>query len=144
ALEGQRSRGHGKKTTTEINDVEAATFRYGTLRRTIRNARTPLTDRSKALTFLTSFSTFLDFGSAHVLFDELIQRVPNCIVSPPSSSVTTATAPGHVVSPASLFHSDKASVKSKEMLHVKSSLGFSVPRKPQVKDSTLENKKDEA
>lgn len=59
----------------------------------------------------------LDFGSAHVLFDELIQRVPNCIVSPPSSSVTTAMAPGQVVSPASLFHSNKASIKSKEMLH---------------------------
>ncbi|KAF2558918.1 hypothetical protein F2Q68_00016004 [Brassica cretica] len=59
----------------------------------------------------------LDFGSAHVLFDELIQRVPNCIVSPPSSSVTTAMAPGQVVSLASLFHSNKASIKSKEMLH---------------------------
>ncbi|KAG2305384.1 hypothetical protein Bca52824_034035 [Brassica carinata] len=33
----------------------------------------------------------LDFGSAHVLFDELLQRASDCIASPTSSNVTTTT-----------------------------------------------------
>ncbi|CAN6813389.1 hypothetical protein HID58_054649 [Brassica napus] len=91
----------------------------------------------------------LDLESAHVLFDELIQRASNCIASPPSSTAKEP-APAPVVSPASLFYSDKAPVKSKEMFtrddtfvsKVKSSLhsdSFLAPRKPL--DSTLEAKK---
>ncbi|KAF8112673.1 hypothetical protein N665_0062s0025 [Sinapis alba] len=87
----------------------------------------------------------LDLESAHVMFDELIQRASNCIASPPSSNVTTVKepAPAPVVSPASLYYSDKAPVKSKEMFtrddtfvtKVKSSLysdGLLAPRKPQA------------
>ncbi|KAF2618509.1 hypothetical protein F2Q68_00040165 [Brassica cretica] len=57
----------------------------------------------------------IDFGSAHALFDELTQRASNCIASPPSSDVTTATTLAPAVSPESSVYSDKASVKSKEM-----------------------------
>ncbi|KAH0901977.1 hypothetical protein HID58_041480 [Brassica napus] len=57
----------------------------------------------------------LDFGSAHALFDELTQRASNCIASPTSSDVTTATTLAPAVSLASLVYSDKASVKSMEM-----------------------------
>ncbi|KAJ4897071.1 Plant intracellular Ras-group-related LRR protein 5 [Raphanus sativus] len=93
----------------------------------------------------------LDLESAHVVFDELIQRASNCIASPPPSSNVKEPAPV-VVSPASLYYSDKAPVKSKEMFtrddtfvtKVKSSLysdGLLAPRKPQALDSTLEAKK---
>ncbi|KAJ0241906.1 Plant intracellular Ras-group-related LRR protein 5 [Hirschfeldia incana] len=94
----------------------------------------------------------LDLESAHVVFDELIQRASNCIASPLSSNVKeppqAAPAP-----PASLYYSDKAPVKPKEMVtrddtfvtKVKSSLysdGLLAPRKPQGLDSsTLEAKK---
>ncbi|KAG2248896.1 hypothetical protein Bca52824_088524 [Brassica carinata] len=57
----------------------------------------------------------LDFGSAHTFFDKLTQRASNCIASPTSSDVTTATTLAPAVSPASLVYSDKASVKSMEM-----------------------------
>ncbi|KAL0885360.1 hypothetical protein Bca101_009342 [Brassica carinata] len=87
----------------------------------------------------------LDLESAHVMFDELIQRASNCIASPPSSNVTTVKEP--VVSPASLYYSDKAPpVKSKEMLFTRddtfvTKVKSSLYSKPQVLDSTLEAKK---
>ncbi|CAH8303204.1 unnamed protein product [Eruca vesicaria subsp. sativa] len=92
----------------------------------------------------------LDLESAHVLFDELIQRASNCIASPPSSTAVSKPAP--VVSPAILYYSDKAPVKSKEMVtrddtfvtKVKASLysdGLLAPRKPQTLDSTFEAKR---
>ncbi|KAH0909185.1 hypothetical protein HID58_032506 [Brassica napus] len=80
----------------------------------------------------------LDLESAHVLFGELIQRAYANLSRPPLAPV---------VSPASLYCSDEALVKSKEMFtrddtfvnKVKSSLysdGFLAPRKPQALDST--------
>ncbi|CAG7860712.1 unnamed protein product [Brassica rapa] len=80
----------------------------------------------------------LDLESAHVVFDELIQRAYTNLSRPPLAPV---------VSPASLYCSDEAHVKSKEMFtrddtfvnKVKSSLysdGFLAPRKPQALDST--------
>ncbi|CAH8330121.1 unnamed protein product [Eruca vesicaria subsp. sativa] len=93
----------------------------------------------------------LDLESAHVVFDELIQRASHCVASPPSFD-TSLSRPPPVVSPASLCYSDQAHVKSKEMFtrddtfvtKVKSSLysdGFLAPRKPQALDSTLQAKK---
>ncbi|KAG2277887.1 hypothetical protein Bca52824_060442 [Brassica carinata] len=90
----------------------------------------------------------LDLESAHVVFDELIQRASRCVASPPSSDTNPSRPPlAPVVSPASLYSSDQTPVKSKEMFtrddtfvtKVKSSLytdGFLAPRKPQVLDST--------
>ncbi|CAF1717882.1 hypothetical protein HID58_085198 [Brassica napus] len=94
----------------------------------------------------------LDLESAHVVFDELIQRASRCVASPPSSDTNPSRPPlAPVVSPASLYSSDQTPVKSKEMFtrddtfvtKVKSSLysdGFLAPRKPQVLDSTLQAK----
>ncbi|KAF3543962.1 hypothetical protein DY000_02005485 [Brassica cretica] len=159
----------------EIDDVEAATSliqnvekddqnRLDAIDRQVKSSEVPrelfdvLWEMKRGLVRFQSkeqkreAAKVLDLESAHVLFDELIQRASNCIASPPSSNVTTAKepAPAPVVSPASLFYSDKAPVKSKEMFtrddtfvsKVKSSLhsdSFLAPRKPL--DSTLEAKK---
>ncbi|ESQ50760.1 hypothetical protein EUTSA_v10022639mg [Eutrema salsugineum] len=97
----------------------------------------------------------LDLESVHVVFDDLIQRASQCIASsPPSSNGSTAISRSVVSSdsPASLYHSDQAPVKSKDMFtrddtfvtKPKSSFysdGFLAPRKPQILDSTLQVKK---
>ncbi|KAF8093450.1 hypothetical protein N665_0383s0078 [Sinapis alba] len=153
----------------DIDDVEAATSliqnvenddqnRLDTIDRQIKSSDVPqelfnvLQEMRRGLVRFQSkeqkreVSKVLDLESAHVLFDELIQRASNCIASPPAP----ALAP--VVSPASLYCSDQTPVKSKEMFtrddtfvtKVKSSLysdGFLAPRKPQVLGSALQAKK---
>ncbi|CAA7022038.1 unnamed protein product [Microthlaspi erraticum] len=98
----------------------------------------------------------VDLESVHVVFDDLIQRASNCIAPSPPSSIVDSTAPvvSSSDSPAkSLYCSDQAPVKSKEMFtrddtfvttKPKSSLysdGLLAPRKSQVSDSTLQAKK---
>ncbi|KAH0923235.1 hypothetical protein BRARA_F02553 [Brassica rapa] len=159
----------------EIDDVEAATSliqnvekddqnRLDAIDRQVKGSEVPrelfdvLREMKRGLVRFQSkeqkreAAKVLDLESAHVLFDELIQRASNCIASSPPSSNVKEPAPAPVVSPASLFYPDKAPVKSKEMFtrddtfvsKVKSSLysdGLLAPRKPQVLDSTLEAKK---
>ncbi|CDY07843.1 BnaC03g47790D [Brassica napus] len=129
----------------EIDDVEAATSliqnvekddqnRLDAIDRQVKSSEVPrelfdvLREMKRGLVRFQSkeqkieAAKVLDLESAHVLFDELIQRASNCIASPPSSNVTTAKEPAPAPVKSSL-HSDS----------------FLAPRKPL--DSTLEAKK---
>uniref|UniRef100_A0A1J3H9F9 Plant intracellular Ras-group-related LRR protein 4 n=1 Tax=Noccaea caerulescens TaxID=107243 RepID=A0A1J3H9F9_NOCCA len=98
----------------------------------------------------------LDLETAHTLFDEFIQRASDCIASPSFSSSNGSAPPSRPPpatanrsdSPSSLYFSEKAPVRPKDMVSrddsfvtkAKPSLysdGFVPPRKPQILDSTL-------
>ncbi|VVB14627.1 unnamed protein product [Arabis nemorensis] len=168
----------------EIDDVEAATSliqnvekdvfaRLEAIDKQVKTSDVPqelfdvLQEMRKGLVFYQSkeqkreATKMLDLESAHLVFDELIQRAFRCIASPsPSSSNGSTDMPRtepepastpvvSFVSPASLYFSDQTPVKSKEMFtrddtfvttKAKSSLysdGLLAPRKPQISDSTL-------
>ncbi|VVB10178.1 unnamed protein product [Arabis nemorensis] len=88
----------------------------------------------------------LDLETAHILFDEFIQRASNCIASPSSNGSAPSRPP-----PSPVVRSDfseKPLVRPKEMVSrddsfvtkAKSPLysdGFAAPRKPQIVDSSL-------
>ncbi|CDY66405.1 BnaA06g39250D [Brassica napus] len=129
----------------EIDDVEAATSliqnvekddqnRLDAIDRQVKSSEVPrelfdvLREMKRGLVRFQSkeqkreAAKVLDLESAHVLFDELIQRASNCIASSPPSSNVKEPAPAPVKSS---LYSD----------------GLLAPRKPQVLDSTLEAKK---
>uniref|UniRef100_M4E6V9 Disease resistance R13L4/SHOC-2-like LRR domain-containing protein n=1 Tax=Brassica campestris TaxID=3711 RepID=M4E6V9_BRACM len=129
----------------EIDDVEAATSliqnvekddqnRLDAIDRQVKGSEVPrelfdvLREMKRGLVRFQSkeqkreAAKVLDLESAHVLFDELIQRASNCIASSPPSSNVKEPAPAPVKSS---LYSD----------------GLLAPRKPQVLDSTLEAKK---
>ncbi|KAJ0265374.1 Leucine-rich repeat-containing protein [Hirschfeldia incana] len=79
----------------------------------------------------------LDLESAHVLFDELIQRASNCVVAASSNANQTPVKSKEVM----MFTRDDTFVtKVKSTLY---SDGFLAPRKPQVVDSTLTGNEEE-
>lgn len=166
----------------EIDNIEAATSliqivekddfaRLEAIDKQIKSSEVPqelfnvLQEMRKGIVFYQSkeqkreASKILDLESAHLVFDELIQRASRCIASPSSSAnestnmtrpepEATPTPVVSSVSPASLYFSDQTSVMSKEMFtrddtfvtKAKSSLysdGLLAPRKPQISDSTL-------
>ncbi|KAL1225556.1 Plant intracellular Ras-group-related LRR protein 5 [Cardamine amara subsp. amara] len=94
----------------------------------------------------------LDLESVHYVFDELIQRASNCIVSSNGTISLPRSLPTPEPAPAPVVSSDQISVKSKKTIlsrddtfvtKAKSSFysdGLLAPRKPQILDSTLQAK----
>lgn len=100
----------------------------------------------------------LDLETVHAMFDDFIQRASNCIASPSSNGSVSSRPPpvpapapttaNRSDSPSSLYFSEKAHVRPKEMVSRDDSFvtkskpsiysdGFAAPRKPQILDSTL-------